>query len=755
MRKVLLTYLGIIIATFFGIHSKADIAERHCISFSMDDFPMSTDANGNLSISSHKIAVYSEANEPGLPSVATDIAVLGIRKFISSSVRFDKKLIRSGVKLSSSPLPVLISEVSSSIPLAQPHYSMTTYPSSSCQYLTTSRWDGLSVFHFLSCPFIYDAIKKELYFIENMELEIRYKDGDTNIKNKTIDSQERALIKSMIINPERMDRLSVASTPINNYTDRLDYLIITSETLKPAFMPLINWKRTKGLYSGIATVEDIAEKYNGNDLQEKIKRYLYSLYANNGLQYVLLGGDDTVVPVRGCYGMVAAQSGNYEDYTIPADIYYTCFDDNFTWDANGNGIFGEKEDNINLSSSINICRLPVRSAEHISIYTEKLLSYEKSPRFNNQILLSGAQVSYYDSLTNRTDVEITGGILSDNHIRPHWNGYIEQFYDSHTSFLGGDHFDVTASNLKDIISRGFYFIEMNTHGSQRTWAMESGGSYTSNHASSQTNPFHSFIFTEACNTNAFDNSANCGFNDPCLSEAFIRNKESGVLGYWGSSRLGWNTAVKSDHLNYSQLFNGTFFDFLFDDSQHNKSYGEMIRMSKLKLLPKAISNNAYRWLYYSLNGMGDPEMQVYNCQPKIFENFNFSHYCNNIFVYTGVADNNICMTSNTEGDVTILHNNMFSSSIKMIQYPMQATICLTKPGFIPMLFSYVLLQNKEIFNDTNYSADLIKTGASLNTHEPSGNLEFKKGKHELIAKEIVLESGTVINKGAVVTIKNK
>lgn len=752
MKKFLFTF---IIAIFFGFNSKADIAEKHCISFSMDDFPMSTDANGNLLISSRKIAVYSEANEPGLPSVSTDIAVDGTRNYVSSSVRFEKKLIQSGVKLSSGPLPVPASEVSSCTLLSLPDYSMTTYPSSSCQYLTTSRWDGLSVFHFLSCPFIYDTAKKELYFIENMELEIRYENGDPSLKRKTINSQERALIKSKVINPERVDGVTSASNSINSYSDRLDYLIITSETLKPAFMPLINWKRTKGLYSEIVTVEDIAAKYNGKDLQEKIKRCLYSLYANNDLQYVLLGGDDSVVPVRGCYGKVAALSGDYEDITIPADIYYTCFEDNFIWDGNGNGIYGEKEDNINLSSSINICRLPVRSAEHVSNYTEKLFIYEKSPRFNNQILLSGVQVSYYDSLTNRSDVEIAGGILSDNYIQPYWNGYIERFYDSYTSFMGGEQFDVTVSNLKDVIKRGFYFIEMNTHGSQRTWAMESGGSYNSIHASSQTNPFHSFIFTEACNTNAFDNSANCGSNDPCLSEAFIRNKESGVLGYWGSSRLGWNSSVKSDQLNYCQLFNGTFFDFLFGDSQNNKSYGEMIRLSKLALLPKAISNNAYRWLYYSLNGMGDPEMHVYSCQPKMFENFNFSHHSDNIFVYTGIADNNICMTSNTEGGVSILHTDTFSSSIKMTKYPMQATICLTKPGFIPMLFSYVLLQNKEILNDTNYSADLIKTGASLCVHEPSGNLEFKNGKHELIAKEIVLEPGTVINKGAVVTIKNK
>lgn len=66
-----------------------------------------------------------------------------------------------------------------------------------------------------------------------------------------------------------------------------------------SFEPLLKWKRMKGLYSKIITMEDIESDYEGDGIQLKLKNCLYKLYRNNGLQYVLLGGDDTVVPVRG------------------------------------------------------------------------------------------------------------------------------------------------------------------------------------------------------------------------------------------------------------------------------------------------------------------------------------------------------------------------------------------------------------------------------------------------------------------------
>ncbi len=42
---------------------------------------------------------------------------------------------------------------------------------------------------------------------------------------------------------------------------KIDYVVITSEELKPSFVPLISWKLAKGLKSKIITTEEIDSKY--------------------------------------------------------------------------------------------------------------------------------------------------------------------------------------------------------------------------------------------------------------------------------------------------------------------------------------------------------------------------------------------------------------------------------------------------------------------------------------------------------------
>lgn len=80
------------------------------------------------------------------------------------------------------------------------------------------------------------------------------------------------------------------------------------------------------------------DRGSGRSLPDKIKAYLLYMYhiKNYKFKYLLLGGDDTIVPVKYCLGKV---STNIEQ--IPSDIYYACLDyttDPF-WDSSNNGIF--------------------------------------------------------------------------------------------------------------------------------------------------------------------------------------------------------------------------------------------------------------------------------------------------------------------------------------------------------------------------------------------------------------------------------
>ena len=70
--------------------------------------------------------------------------------------------------------------------------------------------------------------------------------------------------------------------------------VITSSDLAHYYESLIIWKKTKGLKAEIHTTDEIKSLYPEDDIQLSIKKYLESRMKDD-LEYVLLGGDDTVV----------------------------------------------------------------------------------------------------------------------------------------------------------------------------------------------------------------------------------------------------------------------------------------------------------------------------------------------------------------------------------------------------------------------------------------------------------------------------
>lgn len=79
------------------------------------------------------------------------------------------------------------------------------------------------------------------------------------------------------------------------------------------------------------------------------------------MKYVLLGGDDTIVPKASCY----VSAGGYTENEMPTDLFFACFGGNFDWDGNKNGIYGETTDGIDMSPSIYVTRIPIRTSTDV------------------------------------------------------------------------------------------------------------------------------------------------------------------------------------------------------------------------------------------------------------------------------------------------------------------------------------------------------------------------------------------------------
>lgn len=265
--------------------------------------------------------------------------------------------------------------------------------------------------------------------------------------------------------------------------------------------------------------------------------------------------------------------------------------------------------------------------EAICNYTEKLLGYEQSPKWNGRMLMSGVMTHYMHN--EQSDSGYEGNRLYEEYIKDNWDGRRVRFYDTYTDFEGGADYDVDVQNLTEQISNGYDFIDMSTHGDDLYWIMENYPHYNTMRGSCQINNGYSIITTSSCLTNAFDSRI-----DPCLSESLIRNSNSGVVSYLGCSRQGFGYTEPQSMLSPSNMYNAMFYQSLFSKDIEDKCFGDVVRSAKDSMEYTCNRDNFFKWIMLGLNPIGDPEMPIYISVPKKFDDVSLikmdNHYLLNM-----------------------------------------------------------------------------------------------------------------------------
>jgi len=435
-------------------------------------------------------------------------------KNINVSIKSEEK--RRNIYLMNNPVVRPTSTINNNANSNNNSYLKDKYPDENVKFVTIVKSQGFYMAAFSVCPFIYHAQNRTLELITEMNISFDYeRKASTESINSNVKRYDMEdFVRSLIINPEDINVLypELKTSPTRSSANDVEYLIITSENLKENFIPLKAWKIRKGIKTEILSTNYIYSNYTGNTNQIKIKKCLKDYYENKNLKWALLGGDDTIIPVQWCYG----NFGSYTDYTIPCDLFYSCFDNTFDWNANNNGIIGELDDDIDMATEIYISRVPIRTAEHVNTFVNKTLKYETDLPLSNYvetILLTGDSLSgkydplgYLNPSPPQSDTHIMSERMYSDYINPYWpNGIKTKFYDTGTDFPGGASFDFTATNLQSVLNNGYHFVHMVTHGGQTVWQMETGNFYDTTNAQNQTNSNPSIIIDMACFTNAFDN----------------------------------------------------------------------------------------------------------------------------------------------------------------------------------------------------------------------------------------------------------
>jgi hypothetical protein len=411
-----------------------------------------------------------------------------------------------------------------------------------------------------------------------------------------------------------------------------DYLIITGSDLVDTFQLLADHRQNFNAYSTkILTIDEINTQYDGTrpdgntDLQTKIRNAIADYVQNNGTTYVVLGGDNTIVPDRDTYVSV----GSYEESHMPTDLYYAGLDG--TWDEwDMDGTYGEAyvdsqwdQNEGDLSADVLLGRIPIQTPDQAAAYINKVIAYETEPsnEILKKMLIAGEKLWNRYADNSRPDEVLTDGHIqfrdsnhqsvSDAEIwgRRMYRDTVENYFqDNQISYL----FDTLTSwdtdtagsyassrdNMIIKFNEGWNFMTYNTHGNTNIWATES--KYFKDSHAIQLNNLTAFVYTIACITGAFD-------RERSLSEGFIRNPNGGAIAYMGCSRYGWGSPG-SNHGGTSLNYQRKFYEKVFKDEITN--VGEAFNAHKAAYSPSSSYNGSYRWVQFGMNLQGDPAVEI-------------------------------------------------------------------------------------------------------------------------------------------------
>ncbi len=401
-----------------------------------------------------------------------------------------------------------------------------------------------------------------------------------------------------------------------------DYVIITNENLQNSnreftFQDFVDHKSNLGFSTKIITVEEIYSQYKyWDDNQEKIKTFIKDAYENWGTIYILLGGDENIVPVR--HFEALEMISKYDD-PIPSDQYYISLD--YSWDHDNDGIYGEEEDwnnffSIDTRFRVTIGRAPVENEQELSNFLRKTIFHDEKMRDDNDYfyLYSLLNVGEYMGIEyeeyDYTASDIYGAefldelIYDEEHLgictNHNYNTVqFPQYFDIETLYERDFTWD--AQHLLEIIERdqGVHIINHKGHGTP-TENMK----LRSENIDALNNDKYYFIYSTACRASDLD-------EEDSIGEHWV-NSEHGAFAYLGNYKYGWTCdPVDPNTDGIGDCYRREFYDALL--GERRPDIGNALQDAKIDALDHGkVSSDLiyYQYQYLSLNLLGDPTARI-------------------------------------------------------------------------------------------------------------------------------------------------
>jgi hypothetical protein len=405
-------------------------------------------------------------------------------------------------------------------------------------------------------------------------------------------SRDAELVRQLVDNPE-----VVTSYPFTTGGERQvgGLLIITLSSLTESFEPLKAFHDAEGIPTEIRT---ITGDVGGSDPQT-IRDYIRERYLIDGIDYVLLGGDDEFVPAPDLW----VQAWTTVETAMPGDFFFGCLDGTFNFD--GDQYWGEPTDgdgggDVDLIAEVYVGRASVSNPVEAERFVNKTISYLQSDDpYLRKALLTGEYLAYggmkaYGAYGME---ELKDGSAD--------NGYstvgipsnlfeVDELYDR--DWPGHDW---PQSEIVARINAGQNFITHLGHSNQSISLKLSILDL-----SLLTNDKLCFIYNLGCHAGWFDGG-------DCWAEQITVKMDGGAFAGVMNARYGWvEGTIDIDRADGPSLrLAREFWDAVFSETEGKTRLGEANHDSKEDNLWR-IDIGANRWVYYETNLFGDPTVEI-------------------------------------------------------------------------------------------------------------------------------------------------
>lgn len=484
-------------------------------------------------------------------------------------------------------------------------------PLAAINYLGTARDRRLATLDF--APVSYNPVSGQIVVCRQADITIRFTNSD---RKATEQLYRRYHSPAFSVGPT----LNNLPTKAVRTTAPVRMVIVSAPAFRDRLDNFVNWKRLTGFIVDVVYTDDASV----GTTTTSISNYLRNLYTeateqNPAPTYVLLVGDDNLIPAFTTHISASDLANNFGVNQFVSDLYYA------TWSGD------------DLLPEAYYGRFSARTNSQINNIVTKTVMYERYTMSDPSYLSTGILVAGVD-----------GGQSGDNgyeradptmdYIAKYYvnsaNGYSTVYYyknktdfaPSGVTVTGSSNSQSNASTLRNLYNAGAGWINYSAHGDVTMWYSPQ---FNVSHVNGMTNNNKpSIIIGNCCLSNRFN-------EDVCLGEALLRKgSNAGAAAYFGATNetfwdedFYWAVGIRS---SISGTMNATYnsnylgmYDRLFHT--HNEAYnkyttsaGAMLLAGNQQVINIGVISGYYQGTYYvydfptyyaeTYTLMGDPSL---------------------------------------------------------------------------------------------------------------------------------------------------